>query len=347
MEPPMKTASYILWAIGLAFVLALIGQEGFHKIGVALSEVGVGMMWVSLYRFVPMFLDAAAWRQLFSAGRRPPFFTTTVIRWVGESVNSLLPVAQVGGDLVRARLVAKRYGLPRSTAGAATVVDFTLALVAHAVFSFCGLGLLLTKTGLSEPVAAFTVGILAAGMLVGTLHFAPRLGLFGLLAELVERVAHKDERLARLAGGVQALHEQVVELHRRGVDLLAAFSLKLAGWMLRVFETWLVLKLMGYPVSWGEAFIIESLAAAVRSAAFFMPGGLGLQEGGIMVLGHILGLPTNASLGLAVVKRVREMSTGLPGLAVWSYLEHRGFKRLLDADLDLDEPQNGAQAPRG
>ena len=74
----MKAATYILWAIGLAFVLALIGQEGFHKTGVALSTVGLGMLWVSLYRFVPMFLDAAAWRQLFPAGRKPPFFTTTV-----------------------------------------------------------------------------------------------------------------------------------------------------------------------------------------------------------------------------------------------------------------------------
>lgn len=342
----MKTATYILWAIGLAFVLALIGQEGFHKTGVALATVGFGMLWVSLYRFLPLFLDAVAWRQLFSAGRRPPFFTTTVIRWVGESVNSLLPVAQVGGDVVRARLIAKRYGLPRSATGAATVVDFTLGLMAHAVFSFCGLGLLLTKTGLSEPVAAFTVGILVAAMLVGTLHFAPRLGLFGLLAELVERIAHKDERLAKLAGGVQALHEQVVELHQRGFDLLIAFFLKIGGWVLRVFETWLVLRLMGYPVDIGQAFIIESLAAAVRSAAFFMPGGLGLQEGGIMVLGHILGVPTNASLGLAVIKRVREMATGLPGLAVWSYLEHRGFKRLLDTDTDPDETPNGTPAAR-
>ena len=336
----MKTASLILWAIGLFFVLALIGQEGFHKMGVALSAVGFGMLWVSFYRFVPMFLDATAWRQLFPSGRRPPYFTTTVIRWVGESVNSLLPVAQVGGDVVRARLVAKRYALSRSSTGAATVVDFTLALMAHAVFSFCGLGLLLTKTGLSEPVAAFTVGILVAALLVGTLHFAPRLGLFGVLAELVERVAHKDPRLEKLAGGVQALHEQVIELHRRGPDLLFAFALKLTGWVLRVFETWLVLKLMGYPVDVGQAFIIESLAAAVRSASFFMPGGLGLQEGGIMVLGHILGLPTNASLGLAVIKRVREMTTGLPGLVVWSYFEHRGFKRLLDADID-EEPENG------
>ncbi|MCK6454479.1 MAG: flippase-like domain-containing protein [Alphaproteobacteria bacterium] len=328
----MKFATYVLWALGLFFVLGLIGSEGFDKIGGALSAVGWGMLWVSLYRFVPMLLDAVAWRQLFPAGQRPPPLDMLAERWVGESVNSLLPVAQVGGDVVRARLAAKRHGLPRSTAGAATVVDFTLALLAHAVFSFAGLGLLLAQTGFSEPVAAFTVALLVGALLVSVLHMLPRLGLFGLLARLVGRVARQDEKLRTLAGGVHSLDQQIVELHRRGLDVFIAFCLKLAGWALRVFETWLIMRLMGYPIGWDVAYIIESLTAAVRSASFFMPGGLGLQEGGIMLLGHVLGIPPNAALGLAVVKRVRELMTGLPGLVAWSYLEHRKLRRLLDTD---------------
>jgi len=326
----MKIATYILWACGLFFVLALIGSEGFHKTGAALSAVGWGILWVSLYRFFPMLFDAVAWRLLFPVGRRPPVGSILAVRWIGESVNSLLPVAQVGGDVVRARLAAKRHGLPRSTAGAATVVDFTLALLAHAVFSFAGLGLLLARTGFSEPVAAFTVALLVGALLVSVLHMLPRFGLFGILARLVGRIARKDAKLRMLAGGVNALDQQIVELHRRGADIFAAFCLKLAGWVLRMFETWLVLKLMGYPIGWDEAYIIESLTAAVRSASFFMPGGLGLQEGGILLLGHVLGLPPNAAIGLAVVKRVREIATALPGLALWSYMESRDFRHLFD-----------------
>jgi putative membrane protein len=328
----MKFATYILWALGLFFVLGLIGSEGFDKIGGALSAVGWGMLWVSLYRFVPMLFDAIAWRQLFPVGRRPPPLDMLAERWVGESVNSLLPVAQVGGDVVRARLAAKRHGLPRSTAGAATVVDFTLALLAHAVFSFAGLGLLLAQTGFSEPVAAFTIALLVGALLVSALHMLPRLGLFGILARLVGRIARKDEKLRSLAGGVQALDQEIVNLHRRGLDVFIAFCLKLAAWALRVFETWLIMRLMGYPIGWDEAYIIESLAAAVRSASFFMPGGLGLQEGGIMLLGQVLGIPSNAALGLAVVKRVRELITGLPGLVAWWRLEKRKFRQLLDTD---------------
>lgn len=336
----MKFATYILWALGLFFVLGLIGSEGFDKIGGALSAVGWGMLWVSLYRFVPMLFDAVAWRQLFPKGRRPPPLDMLACRWVGESVNSLLPVAQVGGDVIRARLAAKRHGLPRSTAGAATVVDFTLALLAHAVFSFAGLGLLLAQTGFSEPVAAFTIALLVGAMLVSALHMLPRLGLFGLLARLVGRIARQDEKLGRLAGGVHALDQEIVELHRRGLDVFIAFCLKLAGWALRVFETWLIMRLMGYPIGWDEAYIIESLAAAVRTASFFMPGGLGLQEGGIMLLGQMLGIPSNAALGLAVVKRVRELMTGLPGLLAWTLLEHRKITQLLDTDDNNGKDDN-------
>jgi len=333
----MKAATYVLWAFGLFFVLGLIGSEGFHKTGVALGTVGWGMLWVSLYRFVPMAFDAIAWRQLFPAGRRPEWRSILVIRWIGESVNSLLPVAQVGGDVVRARLVAKKNGLPRSMAGAATVVDFTLALLAQAAFAFAGLGLLLARTGLSEPVAAFTIALLVGAILVSALHMLPRFGIFGLLARLVGKIARKDDKLRSLTGGVHALDQQIVELHRRGLDIFIAFFLKLSGWVLRVLETWLILKFMGYPIGFDDAYIIESLTAAVRSAAFFMPGGLGLQEGGIMVLGHIMGLPTNAALGLAVIKRVRELATGIPGLVAWSYMEARSFRRMLDTS-ELPEP---------
>lgn len=344
----MKAATYVLWAFGLFFVLGLIGSEGFHKTGVALGTVGWGMLWVSLYRFVPMAFDAVAWRQLFPAGRRPEWRSILVIRWIGESVNSLLPVAQVGGDVVRARLVAKKNGLPRSTAGAATVVDFTLALLAQAAFAFAGLGLLLARTGLSEPVAAFTIALLVGAMLVSALHMLPRFGIFGLLARLVGKIARKDEKLRSLTGGVHALDQQIVELHRRGLDIFIAFFLKLSGWVLRVLETWLILKFMGYPIGFDDAYIIESLTAAVRSAAFFMPGGLGLQEGGIMVLGHIMGLPTNAALGLAVIKRVREIATGVPGLITWSYMEARGFRQMLDT-AELPEaggdPGGGKRPP--
>ena len=75
--------------------------------------------------------------------------------------------------------------------------------------------------------------------------------------------------------------------------------------------------------------MLESLGAAVRSAAFVVPGALGVQEGGFVVLGRALGLTPEAALALALVKRVRELLVGGPGLAAWTALEGEGLVRLM------------------
>ena len=54
---------------------------------------------------------------------RPPFAAFVRLRWIGEAINTTLPVAQIGGDLVRARLLQQRISAPAR--GAASVaVDF-------------------------------------------------------------------------------------------------------------------------------------------------------------------------------------------------------------------------------
>jgi len=72
--------------------------------------------------------------------------------------------------------------------------------------------------------------------------------------------------------------------------------------------------------------VLESLGQAVRSAAFAVPGALGIQEGGFILLGSLFGLPSTAALSLSLVKRLPDLAIGLPGLAAWQMLEFRRMK---------------------
>ena len=65
------------------------------------------------------------------------------------------------------------------------------------------------------------------------------------------------------------------------------------------------------------ALLIESLGQALRSAAFLVPGALGIQEGGYLLLGAAFGLDPATALALSLVKRTREVLLGVPGLAMW------------------------------
>jgi uncharacterized membrane protein YbhN (UPF0104 family) len=80
---------------------------------------------------------------------------------------------------------------------------------------------------------------------------------------------------------------------------------------------------LGQPVTVVDALIIESLGMAIRTAAFPIPGALGVQEGGLIVLGGLLGIDPAVALALALIKRVRELAWGVPGVVLWQAGEGR------------------------
>jgi hypothetical protein len=79
-------------------------------------------------------------------------------------------------------------------------------------------------------------------------------------------------------------------------------------------EVYLIAWFLGTPVSWHVAFVLESLGQAIRGAGFAIPGALGVQEGGYLLLAPLAGLTPDAAVALSLAKRTRELLLGLPGL---------------------------------
>ncbi len=105
----------------------------------------------------------------------------------------------------------------------------------------------------------------------------------------------------------------------------------LLGWIAGTLEIWAGLWLLGSPVTFLDALMLESLIQAVRGAAFFMPGALGVQEGGLILLGAVVGLTPQVALALSLIKRIRELLLGLPGLLSWQMHQlHGQFARVKD-----------------
>ena len=98
---------------------------------------------------------------------------------------------------------------------------------------------------------------------------------------------------------------------------------RVAGDRQRVAEVLVVLALMDVPVSFAEAFVIESLLQAIRGAAFAIPSALGAQEGGLILLCAIFGIPPAEAIGLSLVKRAADLVVGGPSLLGWQMLEWR------------------------
>ncbi len=319
---PLASLAYPGLIAGLALFTAVLAYQGVHEVGAALAVAGPGLLVVALFHLVPMLADALGWRALVTSDARPGVGTMVLSRWVGESVNSLLPVVQVGGNVVKARLLARR-GVPGATAGASVVVDVTLVVLTQILFTVVGISLLLSHLGGARLATVVATGTLIMAILLVAFLVVQRRGAFGALARLAGRVA-RGSNLGSLSAGAAALDARVTALYRGRAAILAASGWHLVSWLVGAGEVWLALLFLGHPIDLRTAVLLESLGQAVRAGAFVVPGALGVQEGGYLLLGGALGLAPETSLALSLTKRVREILLGLPGLIAWQLEGVRG-----------------------
>jgi uncharacterized membrane protein YbhN (UPF0104 family) len=80
------------------------------------------------------------------------------------------------------------------------------------------------------------------------------------------------------------------------------------AWASGGLEIYIVLRLLGTPISLGTALIIESFAGGVKFASFMVPASLGALEGGYVAFFEAFGLTATAGLSFVLVRRLREMA---------------------------------------
>ena len=319
----MKKTVYIFWAAGFAMFAALISYQGTADVAKAVAAAGWGLVGVIAYRLIPMFTETISWQTLLPHGHRRPFRELFWMRWVGDAINTLLPVAQVGGELVRARLLNKA-GIPGAWAGASIVVDLTTGVLMQMIFALTGVGLLLYFGIGADAVVGISIGVSVFLLLIFGFYLAQRGGMFLSLSRILERLAGGNDWLSQISSAAM-LDRTIARMYRRRGRFLAACAWRFLTWALGAGEVWLALYFLGHPVSLLEAIMLESLGNAIRSTAFLIPGALGVQEGGFILLGSFIGLSGETALALSLVKRVRELAIGLPGLLSWQLAEGRRF----------------------
>ncbi|HEX3912583.1 MAG TPA: flippase-like domain-containing protein [Steroidobacteraceae bacterium] len=310
-----RTASWLLSIGVLLFVGVLVSQD-LPAIIATLAHAGWGLLLVALFHLAPLVLDAVAICVLFERGSsQTPLRDSLLARWVGESANSLMPAGQIGGPVLMARHLSQR-GLPMEEAAAAITVSTTLQTFAQIAFALLGVVVLGTHSRQFSPTALRTAALVASAFLaiqVGGFYLIQRRGLFSRLMRAVRRFSRKRD-WSQWVTQAQAIDLAVQRTYRRNSAVTASFLFSLVGWLVGTGEVYLIASFLGTAVSWRDAFVLESLGQAIRGAGFAIPGALGVQEGGYLLLAPLAGLMPDAALALSLAKRTRELLLGLPGL---------------------------------
>ena len=229
-------------------------------------------------------------------------------------MNGLLPVARVGGEVASAQLLI-RHGLRPPKAVASLVVDMTVSLLSQFAFTLLGLALLVGHDSSGGVVRDLALGLIVTVPVAAAFLAAQQFGVFTILAKLFRNIF--GDRFDVLVGGAAALDRAVRRLYRRRRPVLFCFLWQLAGWTAGAGEIWLSLRFLGHSSAFADAFIIEAIIQALSSSAFIVPGALGVQEGGYLAIGGVLGLHPDVALALALMRRARDVIIFLPALVVW------------------------------
>jgi putative membrane protein len=319
----IKKTGVIGMLVGVAVIIGLTAWSGWRLVVDAVASVGVGILVVTFVRAMTVSVAGLGWQLLFPRNLRPPAWRCVLLRFVREGANNLLPFAQVGGDLVGARLLAFS-GVSGALSLASVIVDVLLQAVTQLLFAICGLAILISLGEHRSFVWAATPGFIVAMIALGGFYWVQRHGGRRIILSLLNRIASDQDGFFQTR--VEAVYDRLTAIYASRSTLLTSSIVHFIGWLIGGGEVYATFAFMDVPVSWAEALVIESLIDAVRGAAFALPGALGAQEGGLIVLCALFGVPPDQALALSLVKRVADLALGLPGLLAWQIAEGRRLR---------------------
>ena len=305
--------------------------------GSVLARLGLpslaGWIWLGVFLAGHVAL-AGSWLRPLPEARPGPrwLFRLWRVLMVGAALESVTPLGGLGGDPAKAILLKRHYGIRYTQASSSLVLTRMSDLMAQVLFIGIGLVLIFRAGVLPLPYR------LAA--LTGLALFSAAIALF-LLAQTqrgFSRIRAWLER-GRLGGwlgrhavealdAVRQVEDRLVAFYRsRRLRLALSVSCAFAEWTANAAAVWLAVHLLGHPIGFDEALMIEGFLALVRSTFFFVPGDIGTQEAAqVLICGALTGSP-ETGLALAALRRARDLTWILCGLAIGGGFSLREIRR--------------------
>ena len=325
----VKAGLAVSAVLGIVSAVWLVAHFGLPEVGEAFLAIGwLGLAAMCAVHAVSLVLCALSWRVLIIDA--PPAIALSCLwaRWLRDGIGNILPIFPAAGEVLAARELGLR-GVQAGTAAGSTIVDMTAEMVSQLLFTLLGLGLLVWQRPQTDYIWRLSGGLGLATVLVAGFIIAQRKGLLRLLESLPAKLG-MTQSWASLPEA-QSIHTAIQRIYDEPTRVAGSVAIHVTAWIAGAAEAWTALWFMGHPISFCAVLIIESLVFALRTMAFAVPWAAGVQEGGYVMLGALFGLSPEVALALSLLKRARELSTGVPALLIWQASELRkiaGGRRL-------------------
>jgi glycosyltransferase 2 family protein len=313
----MRFLKYAIFVIGIVALAALAIRAGMDEVIKTLAALGWGGFAVITLLHVPVIVAmGVAWWAIGRGIANARVFIAA--RLVRDSVGEVLPFSQIGGYISGIR-AAHLMGAQTLGAALAMVGDLNAEFAAklpYVLTAILALMVLLPGNYLIRPV--FLALILIAACLFTAYLLRKRL------------IAAFERATRRMVQQWLPQHgDAPLDLGRYFAwdHFLPAAAIHLVMWFFGTIEAWVTFRMMGVHVTVMQALIIDAMGTSFRTLGFFVPAAVGVQEAGYVLMGLVFGVPSAQGLAFSLARRARDLAIGVPGIALWQYLEARAFRR--------------------
>ncbi len=331
----------IAFLLGLGLLVYVINLVGIQPLFDALLRIGYGffiLLAISGLRHV--FRTIAMYAAVPREHRRFNFFQAFSARLGGEAISFLTFTGPLLGEATKVALLRKRvpltYGVP------ALVVDNLLYNLSVVFFILSGATVMLFTYNLPPLVyySLLAIALLAAlGIAAAGLAAKRRIMLLTWLIDRMAQLRLSPKVILKRRQHIYHLESKVYDFykHHPGVffgmiacDLLAHVS--------SVVEVYVTLRMLGYAPHVAQAYIIESLTKVINFIFAFVPGTIGVYEGGTEVVLHTLGFAAATGVALALVRKAGTIFWTTIGLLILTWrTAPNAWRRLLDRSPHLQK----------
>jgi len=321
---------YILLAVGLIVLCLLVWSIGLSNIYDAASRLGPSTLFLILLPSVLMYvIEAYGWKVVLGrAAEKVSFLRLLAIRTAGEVVNMTTP-AYVGGEPLKAYLL-KKYNVPIAEGAASVVIAKTTMTIAQVVFILMGIALGFWILGAGGSAGqTITAGLVSVGGLICSIVgfvLIQRRGLFASILSIVNALGVRIRALDAQEEHLRSIDQTIRNFyqHHQGafyVSIVVYFF----GWMAEALEVFAIIYFLEGPATLLSTISIGALAVFIKGGTFFIPGSLGTQEAGNLLLLKAFGYSDVTGITFALLRRFRELVWIGIGLVCLAMVGKRGL----------------------
>lgn len=323
MTPAARSARTVQLALaggGLVLFAALVHGVGVGRLAEDLRHFGWALGGVVALELVIDACNTAAWRKTLPPAAPVGYPLLFWVRQAGVAINQLTPTATVGGEVAKAMLLRPR--LATATTGASLVAARMSYALGQAVLVLLGLSAVLTRTR-DTPDLGFAIVVAFGATVTGTVAFVwlQRRGIFAPLVGTARRLGVARSLLDRLHAGSEALDRHLAAYYReRPAAFAGSVVWHVAGQLVGLLQLAFILSALGTPTGLATCLAIEAFALVLDSAAFLVPGRIGVQEAGRVLVFTTFGFGAATGLAVAVIVRLTQLIVAALGMTAFAVL---------------------------